>query len=149
MQPCALTTACYRGFYVTYTLLEDQLLLQALTLREKDSNYIPVNGVSPAGTNNRASYHNLAMPVPFSGTLRLVAGIAEGFKPPVTMNFPTLAGFRTVYDVYIQKGIVTHTRDRSEEIESARNAYRSDNPPKDMIGTIEEQFRLGPSPELK
>ena len=35
MQPCALTTACYRGFYVTYTLLEDQLLLQALTLREK------------------------------------------------------------------------------------------------------------------
>ena len=138
-----------QGIFVTYTLLEDQLLLQALTLREKNSNYIPVNGVSPAVTNNRATYHNLAMPVPFSGTLRLVAGIAEGFKPPVTMNFPTLAGFRTVYDIYIHKGIVTHTMDRSEGIEWARNAYRPDNPPKDIIDTIEEQFRLDPSPELE
>ena len=47
MEPAMLSTGCYRGFYATYELTEDAIFLRELTLREKNGNYLPIEGILP------------------------------------------------------------------------------------------------------
>jgi len=142
MRPHALGTACYRGFYLTYSLTENKLFLQDLTLREAHGNYVPINRVTPVIKNSRASYQHLNLQVQFSGVIRLVASEIKNFQSPPTMNLRYLARFRSVIDAYLDAGIVTVLEDRSADIHNTRISHYEDDKTSNVISMIEENFKL-------
>jgi len=83
MKPEMIHTACYRGFYATYELTEEALYLRELTLREKNQNYLPIEGIEPAKGDYQATYHGLSVVVPFTGRIRLAKDFIEEFHPPI------------------------------------------------------------------
>lgn len=124
MHPEMLHTACYRGFYATYELKEDGLYLRQMTLREKDGNYLPINGVLPEKDEdeNTASYFNLNVQVPFTGQIRLAKDFIDELY--VHMGFQKPTAFRTIYDITLENGKIIDLKDQSREMEKKRGAFR-------------------------
>ena len=122
MHPDMIHTACYRGFYATYELMEDGLYLRQLTLCEKNGNYLPINGVLPKKDEHTASYRNLNVQVPFTGQIRLATDFIEELY--VHMGFQKPTAFRTVYDITLENGRVVDFEDRSSEMQKKRGKLR-------------------------
>ena len=123
MHPDMIHTACYRGFYATYKLMEDRLYLRQLTLCEKDGNYLPINGIQPEMNEDAAaSYRNLNVQVPFTGQIRLATDFIEELY--VHMGFQKPTAFRTVYDITLENGRVVELKDRSSDMQKKRGKYR-------------------------
>jgi len=141
MVPEMLSTACYRGFYATYELTDEVLLLRKLTLCEKSDNYLPIDGVEPEKNEEyQATYRNLGVIVPFTGKIRLARDfinelyIHRGFQKPTA--------FRTVLDVTISNGKIINIQDRSADREKKRGAFKKRYENGDVTETIEEAFSL-------
>jgi hypothetical protein len=86
-----------------------------------EGDYVPIDGVFPKRENedDDPTYHNLNVPVPFTGQIRLARDFIEdryvhmGFQKPTT--------FRTVYDLTLENGRVLNLMDRSQDMEKKRN----------------------------
>jgi hypothetical protein len=140
MLPEMLHTACYRGFYATYELMETGLYLRKLTLREKGGNYLPIHGVPPQKEKHQASYHALSVQVPFTGKIRLAKDFIEEFY--IHMGYQKPTAFKTVYDVTIENGRVVELKDRSKEMEKKRGAFKRQYETGNLVQGIEEAFSL-------
>jgi len=114
MEPAMMHTGCYRGYYCTYEMTEQGLLLRQLTLRERNGRYLPIGGVEPTMEEFRATYHGLAISVPFTGRLTLAKDLVPGRY--VHMGFQEPTAFRTVLGVELVKGRITGTADLSDGI---------------------------------
>jgi hypothetical protein len=71
MEPVSYSTACYRGFFVTYRLTEKDLYLSEMTLTEKNDNYLPIGGIEPTVDEYEATYRGLHEEIQFTGKIRL------------------------------------------------------------------------------
>ena len=140
MRPEMLSTCCYRGFYTTYELTKTGLYLRELTLREKDRNYLPINGVLPEKKEHTASYHNLSVQVPFSGKIRLAKDFIQELY--IHMGYQKPTAFKTIYDVTLENGRVIELKDRSKEMEEKRGAFKRHYESGNIIQTIKEAFSL-------
>ena len=47
MEPDTPYTACWRGFYATYEIIDGEIFLKEMMLREKNGNYKPINHLMP------------------------------------------------------------------------------------------------------
>lgn len=140
MQPEMISTACYRGFYCTYELTEEALVLREMTLREKDGNYLPIGGVEPEKEEYQATYHNLNEVIPFTGKIRLGKDFIREFY--VHMGYQKPSAFKTVLDITLGDGRVIEINDRSREMEEKRGEFKKHYESGDMAGTILEAFSL-------
>jgi hypothetical protein len=140
MCPEMMNTACYRGFYATYEINETGLFLQDLTLRERDGNYLPIDGVVPEKEDYQASYHKLSVRVPFSGKLRLAKDFIDELY--IHMGFQKPTAFKTVLDLTFEDGKVVELKDRSKEMEQKRGAFKKYYDSGNMNQTIEVAFSL-------
>jgi hypothetical protein len=140
MQPEKLSTACYRDFFSTYEVADDELYLQELTLREANNNYKPINGILAEKQEYQATYHNLKFRVPFSGKLRLGRDFVKELY--IHMGFQKPTAFKTVYDLTLEDGRVVEIKDRSEEMEKKRGAFKKHYESGNRINAIEEAFSL-------
>ena len=141
MVPEMLSTACYRGFYATYELTDEVLLLRKLTLCEKSDNYLPIDGVEPEKNEEyRATYRNLGVIVPFTGKIRLARDFINELY--IHMGFQKPTAFRTVLDVTINNGKIINIKDRSADMEKKWGAFKKRYENGDVTETIEEAFSL-------
>ncbi len=135
-----LSTACYRGFYATYELKEGTLFLKELTLREKNRNYLPIEGIEPEWEEYQATYHNLKVMVPYTGKIRLAKDFIRELY--IHMGFQKATAFKTVLDITLKDGRIVEINDRSQEIEQKRGAFKRRYEGGDMFEMIEEAFSL-------
>ena len=140
MEPEMIHTACYRGFYSIYELTDSALLLRELTLRERNSNYVPIAGVDPEKEEYQATYHNLNVIVPFTGKIRLAKDFIE--EHYIHMGFQKPTAFKTVIDVTIQDGKLVDVKDRSTEMKEKWGAFKKRYETGNMIKGIEDAFSL-------
>lgn len=142
MEPVMIHTACYKGFYATYELTEDSLVLRELTLREKNANYLTIQGVEPSIENNQATYHELNVRVGFTGKLRLAKDFIDELY--IHMGFQKPTAFKTVLDFTLDQGQVTNINDRSREVEQKRGAFKDyyDSDSADLSKRIHDAFSL-------
>ena len=140
MVPEMIHTACYRGFYATYELIENTLYLQKLTLREKNGRYLPIDGIEPEVKNYQATYNNLDMNVPFTGQIRLARNFIDELY--IHMGFQKPTAFKNVLDISLKKGKVVGTVDRSLEMGKKRGAFKKHYYSGNMMKTIMEAFSL-------
>src|SRR5262245_7836915 len=71
MEPEALHTACWRGYYCEYKLEGGEFFLAQMTMLEKDNNYVPIQDISPEIKDHEATYKGLRVKVPFTGRMLL------------------------------------------------------------------------------
>ena len=135
-----LHTACYRGYYAVYKLTETELSLRELVLREKDGNYLPIEGVSPEKAPHQAHYRNLSVHVPFTGEIRLAKDLIRKFH--IHMGFQKATAFKTVYDITLDDGRIIDMKDRSKEMEIRRGAFKERYESEDLLLAIVEAFSL-------
>jgi hypothetical protein len=94
-----------------------------MTLREADNNYLPIDSVLPEKDDDYDfSYHNLNVPVPFTGQIRLAKDIIWDLV--INMGFHNPTTFRTVYDITLENGKIIDVKDRSREMEKKRSPIR-------------------------
>lgn len=140
MKPKALHTACWRGFYSTYEITDDGIFLKNMTMQEKDGNYKPINNIMPEVTDGEAHYTDVHMLVSFTGKLRLAKDFIDELY--IHMGFQKPSAFRKVLDLSFENGLLIDVKDRSEEMEQKRGAFKKKYESKDIIEGIYEAFSL-------
>lgn len=142
MKPEMIHTACYSGFYATYKLNKSSLLLTKLTIKDANNNYPPIDGVEPSTNdfNVVATYNNLKYTIPFTGRIRLASGFIEELY--IHMGFQKATSFKEVYDITIEEGRIVEVKDRSEDVEKKRGAFKKRYESGSIIESIDIAFSL-------
>lgn len=140
MEANMIDTSCYRGFYATYEFTEEALYLSELTLREKNENYLPIGGIEPEKEDYQATYHGLRVMIPFTGKMRLAKDFIMELY--IHMGYQKPTAFKTVLDITLKDGRVVEIKDRSQEMEQKRGAFKQHYESGNLIQTIDEAFSL-------
>lgn len=140
MVPEEMSTACYEGFYVTYELGEEGFFLKEMVLREKSGNYLPIGGVEGKFERYRATYEGLAVPVSFTGKIRIARELIPSLH--VYMGYQKASAYKCVLDISLENGKVVDVRDRSAEMEEKRGAFKKRCDEGSAFQVVEEAFSL-------
>ena len=126
--PVALHTAAWRGFICTYAVADDALRLerleigldQAAQVRAEAGDPPLIGGVAPArhGMGHAWLYDGLALPVPFTGGLRLGDGFIRELY--VHMGFAPAWKFEEVHELRFDAGRLVSAVDQSAEMRAMR-----------------------------
>ena len=140
MVPTTMHTACYRGYYSTYEIIDSELTLRELTLSEENGNYLPINGINPEKEEYQATYHDLDLVVEFTGKLRLARNLIEEFY--IHMGFQKASAYKIVLDFTVKEGKIVEMKDRSKDAKRKRGEFKKRYKSGDMIRMIDEAFDL-------
>lgn len=140
MESRMIHTACCRGFYASYALTEESLYLREFALKERNGNYLPIDGIVPENGHHPATYHGLNLVVPFTGKIRLAKDLIKELY--IHMGYQKPTAFKTVLDITLTEGRVVEIKDRSQEMEEKRGAFKKRYDSGDLILTTEEAFSL-------
>ena len=138
MEPIMISTGCWRGFYATYELTDDALYLRELTLREKSGNYLLIGETRPFKENHQATYIGLSEVIRFTGKIRLAKDFISELY--IHLGYQKSTAFKTVLDIALKDGHVVEIRDRSQEIELKRGAFKKRLESGDLELMIGEAF---------
>jgi hypothetical protein len=142
MSAIMMHTACYRGYYATYELRKEGLFLIEFTLREKDGNYLPISGKLPVvdAKHLQATYSHLNVVVTFSGKIRLGKDFIKDLY--IHMGYQKPTAFKTVLDITLKDGRLIEIKDRSEEMEKRRGAFKKAYESGELNKSIDDAFSL-------
>ena len=135
-----ISTACYRGFFATYELTEECFYLREFTLRAKDENYLPIEGIKPVINGFQGTYQNLSVVVPFTGRIKLGKDFVQELH--VNMGFQKATAYKTVLELTLKRGREVEITDRSQEMKQKRGAFKKHYQSGDIDQTIAEAFSL-------
>ena len=140
-------TACYRGFWCEYEIEDDLLFLEHLNIRNENSVYPELNGVSvsPAKSLNSSgrtrkhkknlsfpenlgyrTYHNVHMLLPFKGKMLFGAKLLPEYT--INMGFPWPFAFEKLFEGEFEEGILLNISDYSASAETIRKSYVQNDP---------------------
>lgn len=146
-EPTMISTACWHGYFMKFELTKEALLLRDLTIRDKNGNYPPINGVEPSPAAHDfapASYKDLNLLIPYTGSLRLARDFIQEYY--VHMGYQKASAYRTVIDAVVDQGKVVSIKDRSQDAAEIRGAFkeRYEKAPEKggLFQSIEEAFSL-------
>ena len=121
MHPVMIHTACWRGYYVTYQLGEEGLIVREFTVRLQEGNYPVVEGVQPTLEEYQATYRGMNLAVKYNGTLTLARDmIPERY---VHMGIQGPDAFKVVLEFTLSEGKIIKMEDRSAEMEERRKSF--------------------------
>ena len=138
MEPGFIHTACWRGFYSTYEIKDDQIFIVEMTMRESKGNYKAINNKMPEVTGNQALYEEIYLPVPFTGRLLLAKDFIQELY--VHMGFQEPTSFKTVLELTFKDGCLIDFQDKSKEMEQERATLKKGYKRGDIAEGIDEAF---------
>jgi hypothetical protein len=116
LEPEMIHTACYRGFYLRYSLTRKGLFLRWMTVRDRRGHYPPIRGVEPilGPGGYTAVYRGLEVPVPYTGGLRIGREpLSEAVQVWDSIS-PQVDGYRSVLQLTLEEGRLAECVDISE-----------------------------------
>jgi hypothetical protein len=143
MKPMMTQTNCYRGFYATYELTDKSLFLRELSICVNNGNYKPIGGVMPVKDKvprKTYVYHGLNEIMTFSGRIRLAKNFFSEFY--IHMGYQKASAYETVLDITLTDGQVVQIKDRSQEMEMKRGAFKKHYESGGIDRTTAEAFSL-------
>lgn len=128
LTPTMMHTACYRGYYANYAIIEDQLIMQRLTVKDAQGEYNQIDGVSPVPDSFGCAYvyDGLNAPMTFSGSILIAKD--RIFDLYSAHNEFDLENYGRVCLLGFKGGFLF----KNEDISSPRNAH--DSFPNSVIG---------------
>ncbi|NHJ87724.1 MAG: hypothetical protein FK734_19840 [Asgard group archaeon] len=146
LNPHFTCTACWRGYLLTYTLNDNQLVLDDVLINLKEKKKI--NGIKPNDAERPFifRYKKVNLPMAFTGTIL----VARDFIPEmyVHMGFQRAIGYKKVVEFKFTNGILDSISDLSKKMEERRkedpNKGAQPKSPRDedVKSWIEETFSL-------
>ena len=148
LEPHASSTACSRGYWCEYAILDDILLLKDLYLFNRDDKYPPLNGTEvssqefeevechvrgksktekrlrPAHFGHRV-YRDVNMPVPYTGKILLGDDFIWDYY--IHMGFQRSWAYRKLIELVFEEGILIETHDHSHIARALREAIQKSN----------------------
>ncbi len=128
LEPVMTVTSCWRGYVCTYTILEQQLVLDTLDISlanfgNQDSQAVDAPLLSGVAAQRKTSifthsYSGLAMPLSYSGLLLIASEFIRELY--VHMGFQPAWKYQTVIELSFSDGIPTGRRDVSDEMRLVR-----------------------------
>jgi hypothetical protein len=149
LQPVMIHTACWRGWYATYAVEDDWLVLSMLTVNDRDGNYPPLDGIMPEhrSSGGEAFYEGLHIRTAFTGRMLLGADFIQRYY--VHMGFQDPWGFEKLAGLHVEAGRVVRVVDRSahaaearEALEDAESTDRAANEATNLVQWIRQRFAL-------
>lgn len=128
LEPQAPNTACWRGFYARFAILDSRLVLDQLHVFLAGKDYSPktgrsINGVEPKGPGEDHDWFNnhyldLGYPLHYTGKLLLGAG----FIPALYVHMGTQLSWKyeEVHELVFKEGVLVKANDRSEQMVALR-----------------------------
>jgi len=124
MTPVKFSTSCNAGFYCTFELLEKELLLRQLTLREKNDDYVSIQGVPPTLERYARCYENLSLNIPYSGKIRIVHDFIQ--KHGIHATSQIRGSYDIVLDIKLEKGKIICITERSKDMKGPHTSVQDD-----------------------
>lgn len=151
--PKMATTACWRGFQLFYKIIDDFLVLDAMSINV-DQN-IKFKGIEPKKTQSplKYLYENLQFRLDFTGRILLGSDFIDELY--VHMGFQSPQSYRKVIELDFKKGKLLTVNNLSERMENRRKQKNIDDyQPKssdeeDIKEWIQERFSLSYDSKLK
>lgn len=169
LEPHCSCTACYRGYWCEYAIIDDQLVLQNLYLFNRDGAYPPINGVEvepqefiehDCSTSNGRNqiiklpklfghriYKNVNLPILYSGKILLGNGFLHEFY--VHMGFQRGWAYQELIELCFEEGILVESYDLSHIAKEKRQSLEQQNvnlrypDDTDIPQFVEDSFSLG------
>jgi hypothetical protein len=137
LNPVAMHTACYRGWYATYALRAGQLVLSKFAvgldrkaqLLERRGRVVELAGVAPRkdpGSPGEWLYDNLDLPLSYAGGLLVGRGFLRELY--VHMGFHPAWKFSEVIELVFDRGQLVSQIDRSKEMADVRSRLKDTAP---------------------
>lgn len=122
IQPYFRCTACWWGYVMKYTFINDRLILNGMLINAKNSPII--NAVEPQKGKDIGNslfdycYENLNLMTEFTGKILLAKEFIQHMY--VHMGFQRPMAFKTVIEIQVENGNITGIRDLSKKMEEER-----------------------------
>lgn len=139
MNPQMLHTACYRGFYSTYEIKNNQLLLQEMVVGEITGQYPEINGVQPKQQDYRV-YENLNLLTDFTGIIRIAKELIDALY--IHMGYQKGTAYEILLEFQFQHGHLIDFKDLSEQNRKKRGAFKQDTKNKSPLEIVNDSFDL-------
>ena len=137
-------TACWRGYVITYGLLDNKLVVKnADIFTDKPK---AINNVKPKSEDNsfKQFYQDVNLELKFTGSIIIACDFIQ--ERYVHMGFQSPSSFRDVHELTFKDGILVEAKDISEDMETRRNAGPPKSPRDENVDVwIQERFSLDPN----
>jgi hypothetical protein len=148
LKPVSPHTANWRGFIMTYIIIEDHLNLHEMNVTVEDTKgKLPlINDTKPKLKKEgliHLTYENLKLNTQFSGKILIAKNFIESMY--IHMGFQSPLSFETVIKLKFSEGKLTSTLDLSKEMKNFRKKNISDGklePSDDIQAWIARTFSL-------
>ncbi|WP_041923004.1 hypothetical protein [Cyanobacterium aponinum] len=140
MNPQMLHTACYRGFYSTYEIKDNQLLLQEMVVGEIKGQYPEINGVEPKQQDYGVYYENLRLLTDFTGVIRIAKELIDTLY--IHMGYQKGTAYNTLLELKFQHGNLIDIRDLSKQNTRKRGAFKKSIEKTSPLNIIDNSFDL-------
>ena len=148
LEPISPHTANWRGFIMTYIIVENRLIVQEMNVTVKDMKEKPplINGVTPE-TQKEGSLHltykSFKLKTQFTGKILIAKDFIDSMY--VHMGFQSPISFETVIELKISDGTLINVTDFSEIMKDYRKLNISDGKlerSENLHGWIDRTFSL-------
>lgn len=129
LKPVSPHTANWRGFIMTYIIVEDQLILHEMNVTVEDTEGKPplINDVKPKLKKEgliHLTYENLKLKTQFSGKILIAKDFIDSMY--VHMGFQSPISFEKVIELTFKRGKLETTSELSKMMENFRKQKLSD-----------------------
>ena len=116
--PKPATTACWRGFVLYFTVLDDYLTLVDMEINAEDA--LEINGVKPHIREEtfRLHYQDLNLKINYTGKIRIATDFIKSMY--VHMGFQRSIAYETVIELKFQDGALISEKDLSQKMKKKR-----------------------------
>lgn len=164
LEPNSVCSACWRGYWCDYSIIDDELVLKDLYIHNDDDKYPPLNGVEvsppefeehecytrkkkremvtiPAHFGHRV-YRDVGLPIPYTGKILLGAGFLWEYH--IHGGFQRGWAYKELIELIFEEGLLLDYHDLSHIAEAQREAIKMrDQDPQhssQILKEIEDRF---------
>lgn len=112
MAPGMIDTGCYRGYYCSYRVEDDKLLLVEMTVGRVEGGWLPIDGHMPGRqSNGEATYEELDVQVRFTGEIRIATDFIQELY--IHMGYQDETSFQKLIVLEFEEGVLVRKEDCS------------------------------------
>ncbi|MHA1212165.1 MAG: hypothetical protein ACTSSH_06870 [Candidatus Heimdallarchaeota archaeon] len=127
----AASTACYRGYSLTFKCINDEIFLDEIVFNARDTNLVEINGIKPEKYTGQLKaffshlYKNLQFKIGFTGELIIAREFIDEMY--VHMGYQKPKSFRVVFRLIIEDDIIKEVKDLFGRMQEKRAEDSSDD----------------------
>ncbi|MHA1213591.1 MAG: hypothetical protein ACTSSH_14180 [Candidatus Heimdallarchaeota archaeon] len=126
----AASTACYRGYTLTFNCINDEILLDEILFNARANDLVEINGIKPEKYTGQLKaffshiYKNLQFKIGFTGELIIAREFIDEMY--VHMGYQKPKSFRVVFRLIIGNDIIKEVKDLFGRMQEKRAEKPSD-----------------------